>query len=324
METFAPWALVLAAGEGTRLRDLTTDPQGNTIPKQYCSLYGGMSLLQLALLRAAQVSPWGQVNTIVAAHHEAWWHRPLAFLPKSNVIVQPRNRGTGIGTLLPLLSILDRDPKARVVLLPSDHFVADERALARAICDALVEVERRPERIVLLGIVPDETDGEFGWIVPVGDGKPGIPRVAHFVEKPPPPEAMNLMAQGALWNSFIFAAEGKTLLDLFDRRIPGAVTDLWEALAQHPRAAQEPDTLADVYERLVTVDFSRDVLEGCVDRLSVVPVPRCGWCDLGTPARVARCVERLAPRATVPPIAAPEIALDLAQVTLQRGRLATA
>jgi mannose-1-phosphate guanylyltransferase len=303
METFAPWALVLAAGDGRRLRDLTTDRQGNSVPKQFCTLNGGMSLLQLALLRAAQVAPWTQVTTVVAAQHETWWHGPLFFMPEANVIVQPRNRGTAIGALLPLLSILDRDPKARVVLLPSDHFVAEERVLARAMCEALAEVERRPKRVVLLGIAPDEADGEFGWIVPATYGEPGIPRVKRFVEKPLAPVALELMGQGAFWNSLILVAEGRTLLELLDKRIPGAVTALWELMAQDRHATREPEVLAGVYEDLDTVDFSRDVLENCVDRLSVLPVPRCGWCDLGTPARVARCAQRLAPRVPSPAIA---------------------
>src|ERR1051326_2981504 len=46
------WALVLAAGEGKRLSPLTTTPSGTPIPKQYCSLWDGPSLLQEALARA--------------------------------------------------------------------------------------------------------------------------------------------------------------------------------------------------------------------------------------------------------------------------------
>jgi mannose-1-phosphate guanylyltransferase len=43
------WALVLAAGEGTRLRSLTTTRSGAAIPKQYCSLRNGPSLLEETL-----------------------------------------------------------------------------------------------------------------------------------------------------------------------------------------------------------------------------------------------------------------------------------
>jgi mannose-1-phosphate guanylyltransferase len=288
-----PWALVLAAGEGSRLRALTTDPTGQSIPKQFCSLNGGASLLQLALQRATRVARWGRTVTIVAEQHEAWWRNELAFATEDNVVVQSRNRGTAVGILLPLLHIVSRDPEARVVFLPSDHYVADEDVLARSMREALAEVNRRPEHVVLLGIVPDEPDGDFGWIMPVHHGEGGIQRVRRFVEKPPRSVATELMRKGGMWNSFIMAATGETLLDLFTRKLSAVVATLWKALAQDFATQPRSGVLASVYEQLDSHDFCRDVLEGCEDRLSVLPVPACGWSDLGTPDRVAHCVEQM-------------------------------
>jgi mannose-1-phosphate guanylyltransferase len=51
------WAVVLAAGDGTRLSTLTTDSDGNPVPKQFCSLNGGASLLHEALQRANRIVP---------------------------------------------------------------------------------------------------------------------------------------------------------------------------------------------------------------------------------------------------------------------------
>ena len=82
------WALILAAGEGSRLRSLTTT-NGVAIPKQFCSLNGGPSLLQEALHRAESVVPQSRVCTIVAAQHRRWWESPLYHLATENVVVQP-------------------------------------------------------------------------------------------------------------------------------------------------------------------------------------------------------------------------------------------
>jgi mannose-1-phosphate guanylyltransferase len=319
MEAYdAPWAVVLAAGEGNRLRSLTTDPQGNSIPKQFCSLNGGASLLQLALRRAARVAPWSRITTIVATQHEVRWRGELGFMPESNVVVQPCNRGTAVGALLPLLRILARDPAARVVLLPSDHFVVDERVLEGSLRQAMAEIERRPERVVLLGIVPDEPDTEFGWIVPAGRGGSNVQEVLRFVEKPSAPVASELMGQGGVWNSFILAANGKTLLEFFDEKLPGVSATLQDALAGDPGVAQTTDLLSRAYDGLGSFDFCRDVLEGQEHRLSVLPVPRCGWSDLGTPDRVARCVERMpnSPAPTGRPAAGDIVRLDLAHACL--------
>ncbi len=48
------WALVLAAGEGSRLRALTTT-NGVAVPKQFCSLQGGPSLRRHDLDRQLQM-----------------------------------------------------------------------------------------------------------------------------------------------------------------------------------------------------------------------------------------------------------------------------
>jgi mannose-1-phosphate guanylyltransferase len=315
METYRePWAVVLAAGEGNRLRSLTTDSQGNSTPKQFCSLNGGPSLLQLALRRAARVAPWSRITTIVAAQHEGWWRGELGFAPDANVVVQPSNRGTAVGVLQPLLHILARDPGADVVLLPSDHFVADERALERALRDALRAVDRRPERLVLLGIVPDEPDTGFGWIVPANHGESAIQPVLRFVEKPPAAVAAELMGRGGVWNSFILAAAGRTLVEMFEEKLPGVATKLQNALAKDSGVGSTTDALGHVYEELGSFDFCRDVLEGLEGRLSVLPVPLCGWSDLGTPDRVARCIGRTP--STPRSLTRTETRLDLAQASL--------
>ncbi len=69
----ATWALVLAAGDGTRLRTLTTDAGGTAIPKQFCSLRGGPSLLQSALRRGASIATRDRICAVLAAQHERWW-----------------------------------------------------------------------------------------------------------------------------------------------------------------------------------------------------------------------------------------------------------
>ena len=137
------WALVLAAGEGSRLRALTTT-NGVAVPKQFCSLHDGPSLLQEALHRAEAVAPRQRICTIVAEQHRRWWQGPLWSLPSQNIIVQPENRGTAAGLLLPLLHIEARDPQARVVVLPSDHYVRDEATLARSLRNATAKI--RSER----------------------------------------------------------------------------------------------------------------------------------------------------------------------------------
>src|SRR5690242_9273905 len=75
------WAIVLAAGDGTRLASLTTDEHGNSVPKQFCSLDGGSSLLDDALHRARHVAPRERVCVIVAEQHRRYWQSALWAMP---------------------------------------------------------------------------------------------------------------------------------------------------------------------------------------------------------------------------------------------------
>ena len=287
------WALILAAGDGSRLATLTRDRCGNTVPKQFCSLAGGHSLVDEALQRARYVVPRERTCAIVAEQHERYWRQALWALPPSNVIAQPRNRGTAIGILLSTLSILERDPLARIVFLPADHYVRDEPALGATLREAAISLMRDPMSLLLIGIEPEEADPELGYIVPGDILGEGVRGVARFVEKPETKLARQLIAQGALWNSFIFAAHGTTLLGLMRQRMPQIVEDMATALARDALLGRGAYALRELYERLPTIDFSRAALQETESRLRLLTAPACGWSDLGTPKRVAEALRRL-------------------------------
>ena len=112
--------------------------------------------------------------------------------------------------------------------------------------------------------------------------------MSRIVEKPPASLASTLLKEGALWNSFIFAAEASVIADLVRARYPQVVAGFESALDGGPQR------LIELYEKLPTVDFSRHILQGAEPCLSVLRVPECGWSDLGTPRSVAACLGRLA------------------------------
>lgn len=290
------WALVLAAGDGTRLSELTTDEQGVTVPKQFCSLGSGASLLETTIQRAGAVVPAQRTCVVVAERHRCWWNDALAGLPGRNVVVQPQNRGTANGILLPVLDILARDPAARIVVLPSDHHVGDEAVMAGALREATSALASHRDNLLLLGIAPEEPDPELGYIVPGhGDAHMVLP-VARFVEKPSREVATRLVAEGALWNSLIFAVEANGMIDIFRETHAEFVTAMQAAIGDKHRSAH----LQALYDRLPVIDFSRNVLEHAADRLRVRAVPQCGWTDLGTVPRIASMVGRSCPP-TEPP-----------------------
>jgi mannose-1-phosphate guanylyltransferase len=290
----AAWALVLAAGQGTRLRSLTTTEAGTEVPKQFCSLRGGSSLLHEALDRARALTPDANICCVVAAQHQQWWLPQLGSLLARNVIVQSQNRGTANGILLPLLLLHQRDPGARIIVLPSDHHVRERAVLARSMRQALAHLQRCPGQTLLLGFEPEESDPQLGYIVPGERDGQGNLRVLQFIEKPTRAQAHQLISRGALWNAFIMASTVETLLALFMRRVPEIVDVMCAAIERDLRTPGRMWAVDRLYEALPIVDFSRDILAGQSSHLRLLPVPMCGWSDLGTPERVAQALRNSA------------------------------
>jgi mannose-1-phosphate guanylyltransferase len=286
------WVLILAGGDGTRLRQLATR-DGQAVPKQYCSLAGGQTLLDDAIARSQRVVPKERICVIVSEPHRRWWSALLKDLSKDNVIVQPRNHGTGIGLLYATLHITARDPDAVMLALPADHFVGDEETLGRSLRAALDSAGRDPEHVMLLGIEPDRIDSELGYIAPGPSVRSGVRRVQEFVEKPDEVTAARLIQRGALWNTFILAAAVRAMANLFFPRYAFAALEMQTVALSSSGKRRDRAAVVDLYERLPVVDFSHDVLATCRDELRLLHLPKCGWNDLGTPRRVAQTLRSL-------------------------------
>jgi mannose-1-phosphate guanylyltransferase len=121
-------ALLLAGGNGTCLQELMRAITAIPIPKQYCRLLHGSSLLKTALSRAHFIAPRERISVVVNQGHLGLAKQQLRTLPESNIFVQPLDRDTGPGLIVALLQLEPIYPDAIVAVLPTDHYVGDERS----------------------------------------------------------------------------------------------------------------------------------------------------------------------------------------------------
>lgn len=283
------WALLLAGGEGTRLRGFAGQDGADDVPKQFRCLTGERSLLRCALRRARRHAPSTRIVPVVARRHHHHWERELSGIPAENILAQMEDRGTGVALLAGALLVLMRDPDPLIVSFPSDHAVGDERALASGVTKALRAAEANPDRVILIGLAEPCDDADYGWIMP-GEGLPGRARaVQGFVEKPGQESADRLRSAGALVNTFILAARGRAMLRLFQKLHTELVNSFLSGLID---AGSGVVAIRRQYPHLPFVDFGRELLEPGTDSLAVVQAPACDWADLGTPGRVTRWLER--------------------------------
>jgi mannose-1-phosphate guanylyltransferase len=294
-DRIAPFAegahvLILAGGDGARLRSVTRVLAGDERPKQFCALVGGEPLLVQAARRAAMIAPPENLRLLLTRPHEPYFRDTVGSLDPSSLVIQPGNRGTATAVLYGLLRIAAGTPTTNcsVVILPSDHWISDEHAFGLYARVAVGVVEAHENVVVLLGTTPTRPETDYGWIEPaepIIGGWRDLHRVSRFVEKPAADAARQLFQGTSLWNTSVVVGRLEELLFLFAIALPDLVDsflEIWPALG----TPSESDAADRLYARLPHADFSSDVLAKKPHALAVLAVNGLVWEDLGSPARV--------------------------------------
>ena len=289
------WAIILAGGEGRRLSFYTRQLTGRATPKQFCRLTGRTSLLQQTMERVSLLVDSQHTLTALTRTHEQYYAPIVAHLPPRQLIVQCANRGTAPAIVYSLLRLSIRSPMASVALIPSDHYVSDDRLFMRHVERAFRAVNKQHDLIVLLGIPPEAPETGYGWIEPAAAANPvdgSIYPVQGFWEKPSSEFAQQLMTRGCFWNSFVTVARAQTLLRVVEETIP-ALPRAFCAILPALETEYEVRAIQSLYARLQPNDFSRSVLAKLKLNLAVLPVSGLEWSDFGDARRVMDTLSRI-------------------------------
>jgi mannose-1-phosphate guanylyltransferase len=281
------WVMVLAGG-GTVSPDSQNGDMDSDSDRRHCgALLGRQSLLKTTLSRAGLLVPGERICVLINRPERRYWSDSLAGLTRGNIILQPSHRGSAVEILLGVLTILARDPSARIIVLPYHHYVDDERAMASSLLDAATPTAQTRNKLTLVGIKPAEADPELGYIVTGRWFEDGTRSVHRVVNGSGEVRARELVARGALWNSCIFAARGTVLLSILRARLPELVDQMETALARGDGPGGRANELTRLFARLPSVDFSQVIAQGAEAECRVITSRPCGWSNSGTPRRVA-------------------------------------
>ncbi len=269
------YALILAGGAGTRFWPASRKAR----PKQLLPLIGGDPLILETARRVLPICGGYQHILVASGRHLV---EPTAAilpeLPFENLLVEPVPRNTAPAIGWAAARVARQDPDAVLMVLPSDHHIADvpafQATLERAVASA------RTGAITTIGIRPTHPETGYGYIE-MGDVHAGGGlTVKRFVEKPHRALAEELLATGRyLWNAGMFFFRARDMISAIRAHQP----ELASGLDAFDRAAAAGDELTEVLHRFPTlpsVSIDKGVMEH-MTTLAVLPGDF-GWSDIGS------------------------------------------
>ena len=269
--------VIMSGGAGTRLWPASRIDR----PKQFLPLVTQHSMFAETLARVPVGALYQQPVIIGNAQHEDLIARALdsADVTAAHILLEPEGRNTAAAICLAALQIAFDDQSAIMLVLPSDHIVADIVAFDAAITTAIAAAQEGA--IVTFGIVPDGPETGYGYI------RAGAPRadggfaIHSFTEKPDRATAEAWLAEGGYsWNSGIFVFSAHSILDELETHCPQIYAACVAALGQSRRdgVMVYPDASAFAAAEALPIDIA--VMEKTA-RGVVLPVDM-GWNDVGS------------------------------------------
>ena len=218
-------ALILAGGAGTRLRPLSSDEN----PKQFLPIFDGQSLLQKTYIR---ILP--RVASAYISTNEQHAEKCVQQLGKVNILTEPSRRNNAPAIALCCREIEGREGDVVIAVLPSDHFIGDEKEFARVL-DRAFEFAESHDYLVTVGIEPTEPNTGYGYLQLGGELEPGVIAVERFLEKPSREKAESFLRAGNYaWNAGIFVWRASVFRSALQQAAPEIASATRENYDQMP------------------------------------------------------------------------------------------
>ena len=270
--------VILSGGSGTRLWPMSRPER----PKQLLALTADDTMLQLTARRVAGEAFAAPIVVANARHADTIDEQLAAagVVPQA-IVLEPMGRNTA--PAIALAALAAGGGEQALLVMPSDHVIADLAALHAAVARALPLVAQG--WLVTFGITPDAPETGYGWIgrgeAIGGDENGGVFRVRHFVEKPPLDAAEAMLASGDhSWNGGIFLFRADIFLTALAQHDPGILLAVKASMAKARREGIRIFPDADAFATSPDDSIDYAVMEKA-DRVAVVPVAM-GWSDVGS------------------------------------------
>jgi len=268
--------ILLCGGSGTRLWPLSR----KSFPKQFADIIGEGSLFQAS---AKRFSGDGFADPVLVTGDSFRFivgeQLDECGISAQGTLIEPEGRNTAPAAAAAAVMLAQNDPQALMLLVPSDHAIADASAFRAAV--AAGAVAAREGQIVTFGIAADRAETGFGWLESGAETHPQVMKLERFIEKPDQATAETLLADKRyLWNAGVFLVRADVMVDAFRAHAPDVLAAVEAAMAAATQDLTftriDPEIWATVPD--ISIDYA--VMEKA-DNVSVVRFDG-KWSDLGS------------------------------------------
>ena len=270
----------MAGGVGSRFWPMST----SDYPKQFIDVLGcGRSLLQLTYDRFKGICPSENIWVVTSENYASEVKNQLPEISGDHILREPCRRNTAPCIAYVSWKIKSQNPKANMVVTPSDHVVMNVKEFQRVINSAL-KFTATSDAILTLGMTPNRPETGYGYIE-ADLSYPSISnreiyRVDSFKEKPNLATAERYLKKKTFfWNSGIFVWNVNTIVNAL-RVYQPAISKVFERMLPYYFTDQEQSMINEKFPTCENISIDYAILEKA-DEIFVFPA-NFGWSDLGT------------------------------------------
>ena len=280
MDTVNNHLVIMAGGIGSRFWPMSSSDK----PKQFIDVLGtGQSLIQLTYDRFKGICPPENVWVVTNIKYFDIVHEQLPEVPVENILLEPCRRNTAPCIAYVSWRIKSINPKANVVVTPSDHIVTNQKEFYRIIKSCL-DFTSGTDAIVTLGITPTCPETGYGYIQADLSScslrNKEIFRIDSFKEKPDLETAKKYIAQkNYFWNAGIFIWNVSTIVNAY-RVYCIKIGNVFENLINVYGTPEERTMIDKIYPECENISVDYAIMEK-VEDIFVCPADF-GWSDLGS------------------------------------------
>lgn len=272
--------VIMAGGIGSRFWPMSTPER----PKQFVDVLGtGRTFIQMTVDRFKGILPPENVWVVTSQAYKDIVAEQLPEVPQGNILLEPCRRNTAPCIAYAAWRIKSIDPKATIVVSPSDHLVLDTPEFQRVVKSAM-DFASTSDAIVTLGMKPTRPETGYGYIqtdmsCPSARNKE-IYRVDAFREKPDLATAEKYIRKpNMLWNAGIFIWNVSTIVNALRVYAP-EINEVFENLLPLYGTDKEQDAINENFPKCESISVDYAILEKS-EEIYCFPASF-GWSDLGT------------------------------------------